>query len=175
MSSHHTFKIALVGDGGVGKTTFMQRNIVGGFTERYNPTIGVEVSSITFNTSDTSTITFDVWDLAGEEQFSGLRDGYTFGSHGLIFMFDTQSRASYKNISYHVKTVTSVCGNDVPMVLCGNKVDIAERKVKPMDVVVHRKLKCDYYDVSAKSSYNIQRPFLSLARRLLGEPDLEFV
>jgi len=62
-----------------------------------------------------------------------------------------------------------------PIVLCGNKVDVKERKVKAKTITFHRKKNLQYYDISAKSNYNFEKPFLWLARKLVGNPTLEFV
>jgi GTP-binding nuclear protein Ran len=67
-----------------------------------------------------------------------------------------------------------VCEN-VPIVLCGNKVDVKERKVKAKTITFHRKKNLQYYDISAKSNYNFEKPFLWLARKLVGNQALEFV
>ena len=64
-----------------------------------------------------------------------------------------------------------VCEN-IPIVLCGNKVDIKERKVKAKTITFHRKKNLQYYDISAKSNYNFEKPFLWLARKLVGNPSL---
>jgi GTP-binding nuclear protein Ran len=58
-------------------------------------------------------------------------------------------------------------------VLCGNKVDIKERKVKAKSITFHRKKNLQYYDISAKSNYNFEKPFVYLARKLSGNNDLE--
>ena len=64
-----------------------------------------------------------------------------------------------------------VCEN-VPIVLCGNKVDVKERKVKAKTITFHRKKNLQYYDISAKSNYNFEKPFLWLARKLVGNAAL---
>jgi GTPase SAR1 family protein len=66
-----------------------------------------------------------------------------------------------------------VC-EQVPIVLCGNKVDVKERKVKAKTITFHRKKNLQYYDISAKSNYNFEKPFLWLARKLVGNPALVF-
>lgn len=67
-----------------------------------------------------------------------------------------------------------VCEN-IPIVLCGNKVDVKERKVKAKTITFHRKKNLQYYDISAKSNYNFEKPFLWLARKVCGNNALEFV
>lgn len=64
-----------------------------------------------------------------------------------------------------------MCEN-IPIVLCGNKVDVKERKVKAKTITFHRKKNLQYYDISAKSNYNFEKPFLWLARKLVGNPTL---
>ncbi|KAF7481878.1 Hypothetical predicted protein [Marmota monax] len=59
--------------------------------------------------------------------------------------------------------------------LCGNKVDIKDRKVKAKSVVFQGKKNLQHYDISAKSNSNFEKPFLWLARKLTGDSDLEFV
>ena len=86
-------------------------------------------------------------------------------------MFDVTSRATYKNVPTWHRDIVRVCEN-IPIVLCGNKVDVADRKVKPKSINFHRKKNLQYYDVSAKSNYNFEKPFLWLARKIVGDPNL---
>ncbi|KAI9102530.1 P-loop containing nucleoside triphosphate hydrolase protein [Phlyctochytrium arcticum] len=88
-------------------------------------------------------------------------------------MFDVTSRITYKNVPNWHRDLVRVCEN-IPIVLCGNKVDIKERKVKAKAITFHRKKNLQYYDISAKSNYNFEKPFLWLARKLAGNPNLEF-
>ncbi|KAJ2771478.1 GTP-binding nuclear protein gsp1/Ran [Coemansia nantahalensis] len=167
------FKLVLVGDGGTGKTTFVKRHLSGEFEKKYIATIGVEVHPLTFTTTK-GKLVFNTWDTAGQEKFGGLRDGYYIQGKCAIIMFDVTSRITYKNVPNWHRDLVRVCEN-IPIVLCGNKVDIKERKVKAKTITFHRKKNLQYYDISAKSNYNFEKPFLWLARKLTGEPDLDFV
>jgi len=166
-----TFKLVLVGDGGTGKTTFVKRHLTGEFEKKYVATLGVEVHPLVFNTTRGS-IRFNVWDTAGQEKFGGLRDGYYIQGQCAIVMFDVTSRVTYKNVPNWHRDLVRVC-EGIPIVLCGNKVDIKDRKVKAKSIVFHRKKNLQYYDISAKSNYNFEKPFLWLARKLIGDPNLE--
>jgi len=168
-----TFKLVLVGDGGTGKTTFVKRHLTGEFEKKYNATLGVEVHPLGFFTNY-GEIIFDVWDTAGQEKFGGLRDGYYINGQCGIIMFDVTGRITYKNVPNWHRDLVRVCEN-VPIVLCGNKVDIKERKVKAKSITFHRKKNLQYYDISAKSNYNFEKPFLWLARKLVGKANLDFV
>jgi GTP-binding nuclear protein Ran len=168
-----TFKLVLVGDGGTGKTTFVKRHLTGEFEKKYMATLGVEVHPLGF-TTNYGQIQFDVWDTAGQEKFGGLRDGYYINGQCGIIMFDVTSRITYKNVPNWHRDLVRVCEN-IPIVLCGNKVDVKERKVKAKTITFHRKKNLAYYEISAKSNYNFEKPFLWLARKLVGNAALEFV
>jgi len=168
-----TFKLVLVGDGGTGKTTFVKRHLTGEFEKKYIATLGVEVHPLTFHTNF-GTICFNVWDTAGQEKFGGLRDGYYIQGQCGIIMFDVTSKITYKNVPNWHRDLERVCEN-IPIVLCGNKVDVKERKVKTGAVTFHRKKNLQYFEISAKSNYNFEKPFLWLARKLVGNASLEFV
>jgi len=168
-----TFKLVLVGDGGTGKTTFVKRHLTGEFEKKYIATLGVEVHPITFHTNF-GQICFNTWDTAGQEKFGGLRDGYYIQGQCGIIMFDVTSRITYKNVPNWHRDLVRVCEN-IPIVLCGNKVDVKDRKVKAKAITFHRKKNLQYFDISAKSNYNFEKPFLWLARKLAGNQGLEFV
>lgn len=172
MAADHTYKLVLVGDGGVGKTTFVKRHLTGEFEKKYVATLGVEVHPVLFQTNR-GKIQFNVWDTAGQEKFGGLRDGYYIQGQCAILMFDVTSRVTYKNVPNWHRDLVRVCEN-IPIVIVGNKVDIKDRKVKAKAITFHRKKNLQYYDISAKSNYNFEKPFLYLARKLIGDPNLEF-
>eukprot|EP00919_Chromeraceae_sp_WS-2016_P002866 GHVR01007075.1.p1 GENE.GHVR01007075.1~~GHVR01007075.1.p1 ORF type:complete len:234 (+),score=53.08 GHVR01007075.1:65-703(+) len=167
------FKLVLVGDGGVGKTTLVKRHLTGEFEKKYIATLGVEVVPLVFYTTH-GNIKFNVWDTAGQEKFGGLRDGYYIQGECAIIMFDVTSRVTYKNVPNWYRDLVRVC-ETIPMVLVGNKVDVKDRQVKARNIMFHRKRNLQYYDISARSNYNFEKPFLWLARRLTGETELSFV
>lgn len=90
-----------------------------------------------------------------------------------IIMFDVTSRMTYKNVPQWHRDLVRVCEN-IPIVLCGNKVDIKDRKVKAKSITFHRKKSLQYYELSAKSNYNFEKPFLWIARKLIGNQALIF-
>ena len=85
------------------------------------------------------------------------------GKHGFVahsLCITTLHRAD-------ISSQCRVCEN-IPIVLCGNKVDVKNRQVKPKQVTFHRKKNLQYHEISAKSNYNYEKPFLYLARKLVG-------
>jgi GTP-binding nuclear protein Ran len=173
MEDIRRFKVCLVGDGGVGKSTFLKRHLTGEFEKKYIATLGCDTQPLLFNTNY-GPIIFNVWDTAGQEKFSMLKEGYFIASDGFIVMFDVTSTLSYKNVKSHIKSAKSVV--NAPLVVCGNKVDVKDRKVKGREILIAKDESVDkYYDISAKSNYNFEKPFLFLAQRLMGKEDLQFV
>ena len=83
-------------------------------------------------------IILNLWDTAGQENYGGLREGYYVQGQCAIIMFDVTSRITYKNVPGWHKDLVRVCEN-IPIVLCGNKVDIKERKILGKAINFHRK------------------------------------
>ena len=172
-----TFKLVLVGDGGTGKTTFVKRHLTGEFLTRHltgefeKKSHYVEVHPLVFNTTH-GQIRFIVWDTVGQEKYGGLRDGYYIQGQCSIIMFDVTSRITYKNVPNWHRDISRVCGK-IPIVLVGNKFDVKTRR--PKWVTFHRKNNLQYFDISTKSNYNFEKPLLHLARKLIGNRNLEFV
>jgi len=142
--------------------------------KKYVATLGCEVHPLTFFTN-LGPIIYNVWDTAGQEKFGGLRDGYYVGGQAAIIMFDVTSRITYKSVQIWHRDLTRVCEN-IPIVLCGNKVDVKDRKVKPKHINFHRRSpNIQYYDISAKSNYNFEKPFLWITRKITGNQNVKFV
>lgn len=171
--TEYKFKTVVIGDGGVGKTVFIKRHRTGEFEKKYDATVGAEAHPMDFYTS-VGKVILEVWDTAGQEKLSGLRDGYYVGADCAIIMFDVSSRITYKNVQKWYKDLTRVCGN-IPIVIVGNKVDIKDRKVKSRQIIFPRKHGLQYYDVSARSNYQFEKPFLWLIRKLLNNSNITFV
>ncbi|KAF3447163.1 hypothetical protein FNV43_RR12343 [Rhamnella rubrinervis] len=157
-----SFKLVIVGDGGTGKTTFVKRHLTGEFEKSMNvsvmrmvspgyATIGVEVHPLDF--------------LLTVEKFVSTA-GTQLGKKSLVAFEMVTSEYSIEMLL--------VCEN-IPIVLCGNKVDVKNRQVKAKQVTFHRKKNLQYYEISAKSNYNFEKPFLYLARKLAGDTNLHFV
>lgn len=151
----------------------MKRHLTGEFEKRYIATLGVEVHPMPFFTNH-GQVNFNVWDTAGQEKLGGLRDGYYIGGNCGIIMFDVCSRITYSNVPKWYKDLTRVC-DAIPIVLVGNKVDVRDRKVKAKQITFHRKKNLQYYDISAKSNYQFEKPFVWLLRRMVNDANLTLV
>lgn len=145
----HTFKICLVGDAGVGKTTLLKRMRGLEFERMYIPTTGVEVHPLYFDT-DHGRIRLNIWDCAGQVKYSGLIEGYFVNSDGAILMYDSSSRLSHNSIQSWSTSFNK-------FVIVSNKADYDEQKVKLDDIRVSSK------DMTVDELYNaIFKPLIDL-------------
>ncbi|OMP03865.1 Small GTPase superfamily [Corchorus olitorius] len=120
-----------------------------------------------------------LWIFEGDQgsRTSIATGGSSLGIHGqcAIIMFDVTACLTYKNLPTWHRNLCWVCEN-IPIVLRGNKVDVKNRQVKAKQVKFHRKKNLQYYEISAKSNYNFEKPFMYLARKLAGhEVELQVV
>lgn len=162
-----TFKCILVGDGNVGKSAFVQKQLTGEFQPNYIPTLGVEVHSLVFKTT-AGFIRFNVWDTAGQERYGGLGDGYYIQAHCAIVMFDLTNQTSYDHVPTWYHNVINVVKQHIPTILVGSKADLY-RVVQPDMINFHREVGVLYYDISSRSNFQIEKPFGALTKSLLGD------
>ncbi len=85
--SYARYKMCIFGDGGVGKTTLVNRYISGKYSEAYKMTIGVDFYTKSIEIQDIR-VNLQIWDFAGEHQFKNLLPNYVIGASGGIFMYD---------------------------------------------------------------------------------------
>jgi GTP-binding nuclear protein Ran len=169
--------VLLVGDGDVGKTTYVKFLLAGEFETQYCPTLGVSVHPISMKTS-AGDVVFNVWD--GQEKLGGLRDSYYINANAAIIMFDLTSRITYKNIANWHRDVVRVNEN-IPIVIVGNKALSKDRTVAAKAITFHRKKNIQYYDVDvspqegAAKSNRHWLPFLYLSKKLLMRPDVQLL
>ena len=172
-----SFKVSLIGDKNVGKSVFLRRQITGKFEQKYFATNGVEVIPLIFNTSK-GKIRLNVWDCAGDPKLAGLDDGYWKNSQAVFLMFDITNSASFETAKKRFDQVTNLLGRSNPaIVVSGNKIDCVQKRGISADEISdwERGKNLDYCNVSAKSNYNFDKPWLLLLRKLTGNSSLEFV
>ena len=166
----------MLGNSGVGKSSFVHRLLTGEHDPKYNCTRGVEVTELPSFPSNRGLIKFTVHDKSGQEPPSDpSRALYYEGVQCAIIIFDVSSKLTYKNVVQYYEEADA-CAKGIPMVLVGNKVDYEPRKVKDQHVKFHEnKPNMQYYGCSALSGENCRMPFLWLARKLTNDQTLQFV
>ncbi len=174
MVPNSTYKILLVGESKVGKTTFIQKHLTREYIQDYNPTVGIKSHLLKFNTNY-GLIVLNIHECGGHKNFVGLPINYYQHSDAVIVMFDLTSLETYKLAKDRIHNILLAIPK-LPLVLCGNKVDLQDRKVKSEEIAVHLESKFGrkilYYNISVKSNYNFQKLFLVLLRQITNQSDL---
>lgn len=148
------FNCLILGDKAAGKSTFIKRHATGQFDESYIPTNKEVKSILTFQTNR-GQITFNVYE-----------GGHPSNIDCAIVMFDLSKEQSLDDIITYYNSIMTKFG-DIPVVICGNKSDMKIAKMNAFLLGIHKTFECLYFDVSAKSNYNYEKPFLFLIRKLL--------
>ena len=115
------YKLVLLGDGGVGKTTYVKKLFDVNFSPLYVPTLGVEVHPVNIDYNGNKII-FNMWDIAGQEKFEGLGDGYCIGANCAIIML-SDNKLGLKQLHNYKKMVLDNCGN-IPIIIVFNKAEL---------------------------------------------------
>jgi small GTP-binding protein len=154
------FKVLILGDTGVGKTTSVSR-----FAEekliQAEKTVGVDMVlknvKVNVKKSKTTEITLQLWDFSGEPQFRDILHNYSAGTHGVIFMFDSTDIETLHNLKEWHRNVDYSLSQDVPKLLVSSKHDLRESNLKDDVLLDHmNQFKYnDYYPTSSFTGENI--------------------
>ena len=169
----HIFKILLIGDSGVGKSSILLRFTDDSFEEQMSSTIGVDFKVKTM-TLGGKTVKLTIWDTAGQERFRTLTSSYYRGCHGIILCFDVNERETFTNLhrwleEYELYTTTQ----HTAKLLVGNKIDLKQREVTVEEATSFaRKQAMMYIEASAKTREGIRQSFEEVVQKILDTPAL---
>jgi len=144
----YNFKILLLGDAAVGKTSLVQRFIHDKFDSSYLMTIGMEPSEKHVDLKDGTRVALSIWDLAGQERFRFIRHTFYKGAKAALIVFDLTRSATLKSVQKWNKEVIDNCGSEVVRILVGNKEDLKK------EIAISKK-ECDETNKRIKSEYVI--------------------
>ncbi|NVM19445.1 MAG: GTP-binding protein [Candidatus Lokiarchaeota archaeon] len=172
LTSNLQFKLPIIGDAGVGKTTLTHRYLHGLFKESYHLTIGVDFFLKKFEI-DGKKISLQIWDFAGEEKFRFLLPGVINGANGTIFMFDITRYVTFENLSNWLavfNTANEDHDQNVPALLVGSKTDL-----KGIRTVPYKEAKSfaqdnnliGYIECSSKSGENVEDLFRAITKTMM--------
>jgi Ras-related protein Rab-23 len=167
----YIFKITVIGDGEVGKTSLIKKFTKGSFKEDYIKTIGAQFSKYDKNI-DNDEITLFLWDIAGQDEFHFLRPSFFKESKAAIIVYSLEEnklgRESFKNITNWHDDIKQFCG-DIPILVFGNKVDLVDEEsldeANILKLVKKRKF-LGYYRTSAKTGKGVTSAFHAIITEL---------
>jgi len=170
----YTFKILLVGDSGVGKSSILLRFTSDIFDDRPQ-TVGVDFKT-KFMTLKDKGLKVTIWDTAGQEKFRTLTASYYRSAHGIILVYDVTNRETFINLSdVWLKEVDIYSTNqDCIKMLVGNKVDRESERIVSKDEGMEfaRQYGCLFVECSAKDRVNVEQCFEELVLKILETPSL---
>jgi small GTP-binding protein len=167
-------KVVLLGDGSVGKTSLVARYVVNKFDDKYITTIGTKVSRKDIQIIRPNLIInlrMMIWDILGQKEYSKIRSASLSGAQGVILVGDLSRPETVKSLSeFWLKEVRSVCGN-IPTVMVGNKLDIADKAAMASTLLetTGQKLGFPTLLCSAKTGANVEVIFSSLGEMLVAD------
>lgn len=174
-SFDYSFKILLIGDSGVGKSTILLNFISNAVPEDLSPTIGVDFKFKQL-TIDGKRLKLTIWDTAGQERFGTVTSSYYRGAHGIILVYDVTRRETFTNLSdAWAKEVELYSTNqDCIKFLVGNKVDKESGRTVSREegMALAQEHKCCFLECSAKATENVQECFNDLVSKILEVPSL---
>ena len=168
----YIFKLILIGNSCVGKSSIIQRYIQKTFNDEYTCTIGVDFFMKTLDIND-NLIKLQLWDTAGTEKFKSITTGYYRGANAAFVVFDLTSRISFDSVSEWIQNYYNYSNpnSEKNVVLIGNKSDLKEnREISDEEInkfAINNNIK--YFETSAKNGNNIEECFYYIAEKLMKD------
>ncbi|GAB5371103.1 hypothetical protein AAMO2058_001550900 [Amorphochlora amoebiformis] len=161
------YKLVFLGDEGVGKTSIITRFMYDTFDQTYKVTVGIDFVS-RFVTLKDQVVRLQLWDTAGQERFRALIPSYIRDSAVAIITYDVTSRTSFINTKRWIDDVRDERGDDVLIMLCGNKTDAQQKREVSLEEgeAEAKKQGVMFIETSAKAGFNVKALFHSIALRL---------
>lgn len=170
--SAFVFKITVIGDGAVGKTSLIKKYTQGSFQKDYIKTLGAQFSKYDEEIEGDNVKLF-FWDIAGQAEFMFMRPTFYKGSKAAIIVFSHApgEEESYEHVAQWHDDIKNFCG-DLPIVLFGNKLDLVNEKdlddKKVLDLIEDRNF-LGYYKTSAKTGSGVYKAFQAIIRELYNK------
>ncbi|MFX0144252.1 MAG: Rab family GTPase [Candidatus Hodarchaeota archaeon] len=171
-SDKFSFKVIVCGDPACGKTSAILRFTDHAFIRTYISTLGVNVTVKDVQVDDIK-VTLIMWDIAGQMKFNFLRNQFYVGAQAVLLLFDVTRISTFKNIINWYNDITNSLKSDnlLTVVLCGNKIDLIEKRrvLTEQAKSLANELNIDYVETSALTGENIDETFRKIARELVDK------
>ncbi len=165
----YLFKLLIIGDGAVGKTSLTQRYLMGLFSDNTKLTVGADFYTKRVVMGATSVL-LQIWDFGGEERFRALLPGYCNGAMGAIFLFDLTRPDTLYHLDEWLEVVNTRA-RGIPILAAGTKADLAEKRAVSREAAedyTRARGAVHYLEVSAKTGLNVERAFELIAMNMLA-------
>ena len=170
----YLFKILLIGNSNVGKSSLFLRFVDEIWKENFVPTIGVDfkIKSIKI---DNKTIKLQIWDTAGQERFRSVLSSYFKGANGILLLYDITNVNSFKSLSNWLIEIEKNSSKNVKKILIGNKCDLNDLRKIPINKGKEfaDTYKMKFIETSAKNNVNINECFYILGKELINNLNLK--
>ncbi|MFX1337543.1 MAG: Rab family GTPase [Promethearchaeota archaeon] len=162
------FKVIVVGDPAVGKTSLLTKFATKKFKTQYIPTVGVNIVKeqvIVKDKGAEALVNLMLWDVAGQPQFYMLHKPYFNGADGMMLVFDVTRSSTFSNVKNWYNTTVKYGLSAIPRILVGNKIDLKdERKIiLPMANHLSEELNAPYFETSALTGNGVNEIFEKIA------------
>ena len=171
VKSDLSFKIIIIGDSGVGKSSLTLRATKNQFQEYYNATVGFEFFSLNLKMED-SIIKLQMWDTCGQEIYRSLISSFYKNSSLAMIMYSIDNEESFRHLDYWIKEIKNNSSPDIKIILIGNKVDLEDKRVvskEEADNFARVNGIDEVYETSAKTGFNAKTIFSKAAQILYKE------
>ncbi len=171
------YKMVIVGNAGVGKTSTVQRWSTGSFREQYQVTVGVQhfTSTVEIDADDVKTsVKLIMWDMGGQDTFKFIRPVFYKSAKAVVLVFDMNNRGSFEALSTWVREADSSIGKRVPMVVCGNKCDLPYEVSEEEAMTFASDHGAPFIMTSAKDGINITDVFRITAEQIYNDSSSDF-
>jgi len=169
----YKFKIILIGDGSVGKTSLLYQFCQNKFSSDYTITMGANFLKKQIKITKKHSADLVIWDIAGQfEKFGRFHDTFYKNANGALLVFDLTRIKTFESVDKWREDMMQVLGEEIPFVLIGNKVDLVQnidRPIDPSDSMQYAEQRNSIYiETSAKTGENVEDAFLELSLRMAG-------
>lgn len=161
------FKIVIIGNSSVGKSSLLLRFADDVFHDTFLPTIGVDFKIRTIEQAG-SVVKLQMWDTAGQEKFKTIVSAYYKGAQGIMFVFDLTDPKSFSDVKSWMAEAERFSHDKVVKILVGNKSDMEnERMIRREDAQQFADSEgMLYYETSAKTNYNVETLFKTFSGKM---------
>ncbi|XP_053504638.1 ras-related protein Rab-38 [Ictalurus furcatus] len=179
MQQEHLFKVLVIGDLGVGKTSIIKRYVHQIFSQHYRATIGVDFALKVFNWDNHTVIRLQLWDIAGQERYGNMTRVYYREAVGALIVFDVTRASTFDAVPKWKddldSKVTLSNGKPVPAVLLANKSDQSREglstQIPKLDSFCKENGFVGWFETSAKENTNIEAAIRCLVENILAHEE----